>query len=102
MHHLDSPEGAHWSQLRPGKFQPVLLLLYQLSAVPQYVSVIICKPCVTLHFLVGKALAVDSEKLPAEWTVDIGCKTDPENQALLQDTSWDSLSKAVLGILKTS
>lgn len=61
----------------------------------------ICKPCVTLHFLIGEALAVDSEKLPAEWTVEMGCETDPENQVLLQDTSWNSLSSGVPGIQKT-
>lgn len=77
VRHLDSPEGAHWSQLRPGNLQPVLLLLHQFSAVSQGVSVMICKPCITLHFL--STLAVDSKKLPAELTAEMGCKTDPEN-----------------------
>lgn len=64
-------------------------------------SVMICKPCVSLHFLVRKTLAEDCEKLPSAWTVEVGCKTEPENQAVFLDTSWNSFSKRVLGILKT-
>lgn len=35
-------------------------------------------------------LAVDSEKLPSEWTVGMGCKTDPDNQVLLQEQEQGS------------
>lgn len=101
VHHLDSLEGANWSQLRSGKLHLVLLLLYQFSTVSWYVSVLICKPCATLPFLIRKAFAEDCEKLPAEWTAEMNCKTDLENQAFFVDTSWNSFSRSVLGILKT-
>jgi len=62
---------------------------------------VICKPYVTLPFLVRKVLAEDCEKLLAEWTFEMDCKTDLENEALFLDTTWNSFSKSVPEVLKT-